>query len=149
MRPAQQEDDMKTESKKDHDKDNPNAPIGEAPGADLVSRPEKSEQGGSAPGAELAPRPHVGPKAPTTMDAARREERASSEAKSRTSRRELEGEPVTPGCVRCRVTGSAIKYHGKMYEAGKVADFDKVTQREMAHILVPIDQDGFENDAQE
>lgn len=128
---------MKTnDPKKEHDKD-AGLPVGEAPGADLVSRPEKNERGGSAPGAELAPRPETGPKPPVTKDEADRA-RTSSSSKAGALGSDLG--PVAAGAVRCRVTGGGIKYHGRRFEEGTIADFDEKTVREMSSTLVPIDQ---------
>ena len=122
--------------KKDaHEKDN--LPVGEAPGADLVSRPEKNERTGSAPGAELAPRPETGPKAPTTKGDADSTAAQSADVKRATQ----DLGPVPAGCIRCRVTGGGIKYHGRLIEEGKIADFDEKTVREMRDTLVPIDED--------
>jgi hypothetical protein len=148
---------MKTDPKKDaHEKDapSPQGPSGEALGADLVNRGEKGEQGGSAPGAELAAKPNQRDKS-TGLDANAPNDHGSEEHRSRRGKEEeaqpLAGtkggesrnvaEPVLTGEVCCRVTGSNIKYHGRVIEVGTIAEFDAATVREMKDILVPVSRD--------
>jgi hypothetical protein len=149
---------MKTnDPKKDHDKDapSPQGPHGEALGADLVSRPEKNERGASAPGAELAPRAEPGPKTPAAKDDADRSASSDGGKRSRSGGDDVqplagtkggESRPLDAGCVRCRVTGSGIKYHGRRFEEGTIADFDEKTVAEMPDILVPVDADEAKTD---
>ena len=44
-----------------------------------------------------------------------------------------------PGCTLCRVTGTSLKYHGRVIPEGTVAEFDDKTVLEMPDVLVSVE----------